>query len=442
MTLPTSESTGTTRRAQRALEHNGGGPIRHGQQRPHRALPTILKIVAAALAVVLVSGASVATYATWNVTNNLAAGGIDITPDDDSEPPAVGAIVGGFNMLVVGVDNDSSQGDQYGFRSGTLNDVNMLIHVSSDHTSATVVSLPRDLIVSHPECTNPMTKVVNSALYAAPLNDAQSRGGLACVVKTVAELTGLKIPYAAQISFNGVVKMTNAIGGVPVCLATAINDSDTGLHLKAGTHKLSGQTALEFLRTRHGVGDSSDLARISSQQIYLSSLIKTVKTNGTLTDVTKLYKLATAASKNVHLSTSLSSLDTMVSMAQAASSINLDELAFVQYPGSTGNASYPGKVVPNTVLADEIFSAIKADKPVVLADGSIRGGSAVLSTATPTATSTTPATATSTPTATPTTPTATTTAPATTAPVTPKPTKTVSGGTGIMGNDTACVVGS
>ncbi len=86
------------------------------------------------------------------------------------------------------------------------------------------------------------------------------------MVDTVENLTGLSIPYAGLITFDGVIEMSNALGGVDVCVAEPINDTYTGLHLTAGSHNLEGSDALAFLRTRHGVGDGSDLARISSSR--------------------------------------------------------------------------------------------------------------------------------------------------------------------------------
>ncbi|MBK0297254.1 LCP family protein, partial [Bacillus sp. S34] len=74
--------------------------------------------------------------------------------------------------------------------------------------------------------------------------------------------------------------------------------------------------ALAFLRSRHGVGDGSDLGRISSQQVFLSSLLRTVKSNDTLTSPTTLYKLARAAASNMQLSQSLNDVGTMVQMGR------------------------------------------------------------------------------------------------------------------------------
>ena len=87
------------------------------------------------------------------------------------------------------------------------------------------------------------------------LNTALAYGGLACTVKTVSELTGLEIPYAAVIEFNGVVAMSNAVGGVTVCVAEKIEDEYTGTFLDPGEHELEGMAALQFLRTRHGIAD-------------------------------------------------------------------------------------------------------------------------------------------------------------------------------------------
>src|SRR5690554_6386322 len=116
---------------------------------------------------------------------------------------------------------------------------------------------------------------------------------------TVEVLTGLDIHCVGMITFGGVVRMSNAIGGVPVCVNGPVIDKYSCINLPAaGTYELSGKTALAFLRSRKGVGDGSDLTRISSQQVYLSSLVRTLKSSETLGDAAKLYGLAQAASSS------------------------------------------------------------------------------------------------------------------------------------------------
>ncbi|MDB5726746.1 MAG: hypothetical protein JWQ16_3500, partial [Novosphingobium sp.] len=124
----------------------------------------------------------------------------------------------------------------------------------------------------------------------------------------------------------------------------------------------------------HGVGDGSDLGRISSQQVYLSSLVRVVKSSDTLTNFTKLYGIAQAATTNMTLSTSLKNLNTMVSMALVLKGIPLSNITFVQYPSTTGvGGVYSGKVAPLVTPASELFAKIKADQPFSLDSGTGRG---------------------------------------------------------------------
>lgn len=385
-----------------AAERRGKGeikPTRHGRLRRHRAWPRILQIVGTAVVVVLVASVSVTTYVAYSLQQKISANAVDLgTPAEALPDISGGEFPGGFNMLVVGVDNAPGQHTgAYGERGGTLNDVNILIHVSADHKSGTVVSIPRDMIIAHPSCTSSTTGVTYGAMSAQPVNVAYSRGGLSCVVTTIEYLTGLSIPYAAQLSFAAVEAMTDAVGGVPVCLANDIDDKDSRLHLTAGTHVISGPTALEFLRTRHGAGDGSDLSRISLQQQYMSSLIRTITSNDTLTNPVKLYNLAEAAGNNLTLSKSLTAVDTMVAMARAVKTLDLSKLTFITWPGHTGDKQYPGKYVPNVVPANALIQAIKNDTPVTATGGV--GNGAKISTSTPTPTKTSTAKATSKPTA-------------------------------------------
>ncbi|OIH94379.1 LCP family protein [Curtobacterium sp. MCBA15_001] len=353
------------------------GIARHGRLPRRSPWGTLAKVLSGTLAVALVGSASVAAIAAKQVTDDLGEG-VQIQGQPAVQPAGdvLSAYQGGFNMLVVGTDNDPAQGTQYGARDATLNDVNILLHVSADHTNATAVSIPRDLVTPIPACEKPDGSGTTSAMAARPINDAWGEGGLNCVVQTVQGLTGLDVQYSAAVSFNGVIEMSNAIGGVPVCVASPITDRYTGLDLPAGTTTLQGEQALEFLRTRHGVGDGSDLGRISSQQVFLSSLLRTVKSNETLTSPATLYKLARAAASNMQLSQSLNDVGTMVQMGRALQDLPLDQVNFVQYPGTTsGTGVYAGKVQPTKYLADELFAAIAADKSFSLGAGSTGIGS-------------------------------------------------------------------
>lgn len=349
------------------------GIARHGQLRPSRPAVTVLKFVAAVVAVVAVSAASVAGIAVTQITNGIKT--VALPGETQGPPPDLGSFEGGFNLLIVGSDTRAGQGAQFGKDDGVLNDVTMLVHVSQDQTNAVAVSIPRDMVVPIPACPRADGKGTYSSMSAQPINNTLAYGGLACTVLTVEKLTGLSIPFAALITFQGVIQMSTAVGGVPVCINGPLIDKYSGINLpKAGTYTLAGADALAFLRSRHGVGDGSDLGRISSQQVFLSSLVRTVKSNDTLTNFTKLYGLATAASQNMTLSNSLKNINTMASLALVLKGIPLDRITFVQYPGTTGvGGVYSGKVAPLKDVAAALFVKIKADEPFILDSGTGRG---------------------------------------------------------------------
>jgi LCP family protein required for cell wall assembly len=236
------------------------------------------------------------------------------------------------------------------------------LHVAEDQKSAVLVSIPRDMVVPLPACEN------GGPATGLPINETFYYGGLACTVETVQNLTGLPIQFAGVITFNGVIAMSTAVGGVEVCINEPILDPYTGLNLPtAGSHTLEGWNALAFLRSRHGVGDGSDLGRISSQQVFLSSLVRKIKSDDTLTDFGKLYGIAQAATQNMKLSENFARLDTLVSIALVLKNIPLENIAMVQYPSRTGGTGiFLGKVQPITATATALFDAIKADVPIAL----------------------------------------------------------------------------
>lgn len=349
---------------------------RHGRLRKPSAVATVVKLIAATLAVVLVSAGSVAAITLYQLNAQIQT--VHLVGETQGPPPDLGAFDGGFNILIVGSDTRQGQdgiGGSAKDDSSVLNDVTMLVHVSQDQTNAVVVSIPRDMVVPIPPCPRADGKGNYSGMSAMPINNTLAYGGLPCTVLTVKALTGLDIPFAALITFTGVANMADAVGGVPVCINGPLHDPYSGIDIDhAGTFTLSGAVALAFLRSRHGVGDGSDLGRISSQQVYLSSLVRTIKSSDTLTNFTKLYGLANAATKNMQLSTSLSNVNTMVSMALVLKNIPPSRLTFVQYPSTTGvGGVYSGKVAPLTAPAAALFATIKADQPFTLNSGTGRG---------------------------------------------------------------------
>ncbi|MDH2443485.1 LCP family protein [Amnibacterium sp. CER49] len=346
------------------------GPQRFRPLARHGRLPTpglasfVLKALGLALAVLLVSGVSIAAVAYGRVAAQIDANKVDL--GGSGAVPSIGAHSGTVNLLLVGSDSRNGQKGHYGENPGsTLNDVNILLHISQDHTKAEAISFPRDLYVDVPACRDPSNGRLLPPETSVKINTTLEYGGVGCTRDTIQRLTGMQIPYVGLISFDGVVEMSNAVGGVPVCVASPINDDYTDLHLTKGVHVLQGTTALKFLRTRHGVGDGSDVTRISSQQVFLSALVRKMKSTSTLTDVTKLYGLATAAADSMTLSTTLANVDTMVSIAEALAPISLSKFVLVQYP--TKLTLDGSGLEPNTEPDKVLIDAVKGDKTLRLA---------------------------------------------------------------------------
>ncbi|GAT71923.1 LCP family protein [Microbacterium hydrocarbonoxydans] len=336
---------------------------RHGQLRSPGALGQLLKFIAIGLAVVLVSGFGVAAYIVYDLSSTVTANAVELEGTEDL-PPDIGAYEGGFNLVLTGVDTCEDAYKQYfGERctgkdsEGTLNDVNLLVHVSEEPRRITVVSFPRDLQVPIPACQDEDGNET-SAMSRQSINVAYGTGGLNCVAKTISELTGQEVQFAASVTFGGVIEITNAIGGVDVCLATPIKDKYTGLDMTAGNHTIQGIQALQFLRTRYGVGDGSDLGRIGNQQQYMSSLVRKMISSETLGNVPVMLKLANTGLQNTEASTSLANSPmTIVQIALAVKSVPFEDIVFLQFPTNTDpyNANH---VVPNEEAAAAMWDAI------------------------------------------------------------------------------------
>jgi LCP family protein required for cell wall assembly len=355
---------------------SGTALARHGQLARPAAWRSVAGLIAGALAVLLVAGASISAIVVHQLGSDIDT---FVLPGQTAgeQAPSIAAYEGGFNILIVGSDVCEDDSGCNGRGSAELNDVTMLLHVSEDQTNATAVSFPRDLVVPIPECPKADGSGSYSAMSARPINETLSYGGLSCTVLTVQELTGLDIQFAGLIKFSGVIAMSDAVGGVPVCVSGPVVDAYSGINLpEAGTYTLSGSEALSFLRTRHGVGDGGDLTRISSQQVYLSSLLRTLKSADTLGDPVKVYNLARAATSSMTLSESFAQLDTLAAVALALKDVPLESFNFVQYPGSTeGTGVFAGKVQPVEAKATELFDKIRADEPFTLATGGDGQGS-------------------------------------------------------------------
>jgi LCP family protein required for cell wall assembly len=179
---------------------------------------------------------------------------------------------------------------------------------------ALAVSIPRDSFV--PIAGGRGTHKINSAyrrgmqaaeealraqgIDGAELDRRAREAGRSTLVRTVEDLTGVEIDRFAEIGMAGFVELTEALGGVPVCLNAPVRDSYSGLDLPAGRHLVSGPGALAFVRQRHGLADG-DLDRIARQQAFAAGVTQRVLAAGTLADPTRLRRLVDIATRYVVL---------------------------------------------------------------------------------------------------------------------------------------------
>lgn len=339
---------------------------RHGQLRSPGPIGQLFKLIGIGLAVVLVSGLSIGAFVVTDLSNTVSANAVELEGQEPA-PPHISEYEGGFDLLLVGTDScEEAYAHLFGDRcsgadsEGNLNDVNILLHVSEEPRRLTAVSFPRDLMLPIPSCTRE-DGGETSAMSKQPLNSAYMYGGLNCVAKTITNLTGQDIEFAASVTFGGVIEITNAIGGVDVCLASPIKDYHTGLDMAAGTHTVTGLEALQFLRTRHGVGDGSDLGRIGNQQQYMSSLARKLISGEVLGNVPTMLRLANTALSNLEASTSLTNPMTIAQIGLAVKDVPFEDIVFLQYP-TFGDPADANKVVSDTASAQLMWDAINANQ--------------------------------------------------------------------------------
>ncbi|MEV6610685.1 LCP family protein [Kutzneria sp. NPDC051319] len=278
---------------------------------------------------IAVTMASVLTLAlTWfgwtqlqQITSGLTTADV-IESGSSSESPADGS----EDILLVGMDSRTdAQGNPLspellaqlhaGGDEGESNtDTMILVHIPNGGGRATAISIPRDSFVDI--AGGHGTHKINSAfargkydvepslkqqgLAGAPLEVRSNQEGAKTAIRTVQNLTGVTIDHYAQINLAGFYDITQAVGGVQVCLRNAVDDDYSGAHFQAGEQTVSGAAALSFVRQRHGLPEG-DLDRIRRQQAFMAGMAQKILSAGTLTDTGKLAALADAVKKSVVL---------------------------------------------------------------------------------------------------------------------------------------------
>ncbi|MFD4508712.1 LCP family protein [Streptomyces sp. NPDC058457] len=334
----------------------------------------MLKIVGLTLAGVMTLGIAGAGWVYWHLNDNIKSVDINSALGDDRPAKAVTTPTatasasaspsplptGSVNILVLGSDSRSGKENKKlggGSSSGARSDTAMVVHIDAGRTSATVVSIPRDTLVTRPSC--PLSSGGSTSVaYNAMFNSAYSVGGAVCAVKTVESITGVRMDHYLEIDFSGFAKLVDALGGVTVTTDQDIDDDDSHLHLKKGTHHLNGTQALALARTRHGIGDGSDLGRIGLQQKLVKALLDQMASSSLLTNPAKLYEVADAVTSSLTTDTGLDSLSELMRLGQSLKGLTSDNVKTVMMPVVTAPSDH-NRVIAKEPAASDLWKSLR-----------------------------------------------------------------------------------
>ncbi|MGW0884374.1 LCP family protein [Streptomyces sp. NPDC002671] len=339
---------------------SGGGRGR-GRKARSRGRTALLAVAWTAAGIVVLGGTG-AGYLYFKLNGNIKSVDINqaLGPDRPSKLDN-----GSENILVLGSDSRSGSNRKLG--GGTddgsaRSDTAMILHAYQGHKKASVVSIPRDTLIDRPACTDPKGTTYPAAT-GVMFNSAYSTGGAACAVKTVETMTGVRMDHYLEVDFAGFQKLVDDLGGVQVTTTKSIDDPQSHLSLKAGRHTLNGQQALGLVRTRHGVGDGSDLGRIQLQQAFIKALMTQVKHVGVFSNPKRLYDLADTATKAVTTDSDLGTVNSLADFADGLKGISSSHMSMVTMPVRYDPANL-NRVLPAAAKDQLVWDALKNDQPI------------------------------------------------------------------------------
>ena len=325
-------------------------------------MPVWLKIVTGILSLVMIGALAFAGFWFVRLQSNISKAPLNAGGGGTDAP--VSDATGRMQILILGSDTRDGLNGEYGTSDDSKgygkSDVMMLMDISEDNKRVSVISFPRDLLVDIPECKDEKTKQTFPARSGVMINEAMGEAGIGCAVDTVNKLTGLTVDHFMMADFNAVKELSNAVGGVDVCISDAVYDPDSRLRLPKGTSAVQGEMALAFLRTRHAFADGGDLGRIRAQQGFLSSLTRKIKDEGTLSDPGRMLKIADVVTQNLTVDEGLASVPSLLTIGNRLKDIDISKVAFVAVPTT------PALVDPNRLQIAEpagpqLFSALQRD---------------------------------------------------------------------------------
>jgi LCP family protein required for cell wall assembly len=360
------------------------GPLAEPRRRKSVRRPILLAgrslaALFAVLALVLTGGAW-----KWSTSTNSRLNTISALDPDSHDIVDPNGQYGDENFLIVGMDSrggaNANMGagdtdDADGIRSDTV----MLVNIPANRKRVVAVSFPRDLAITPLQCEawNPETgkygpiydqkkgKLGQRMVYTeTKLNSTFSFGGPKCLVKEIQKLSGLSINRFIAIDFVGFARMVDALGGVEVCSKTPLQDYELGTVLEhAGRQIIDAPTALNYVRARQVTTEfNGDYGRIKRQQLFLSSLLRSLISEDMLMNITKLNNVVNIFIGNSYVD-NVKTKD-LVQLGQSLQGMAAGHITFVTVP--TGVTDQNGDEPPRTADMKALFAAIINDDPLPL----------------------------------------------------------------------------
>ncbi len=341
---------------------SGGGPGGPGGRPPnHRTPGGVLagRIITAFLAALVLIVTGIGFFTNFSGNSDAQEQAKQAAPKDPTK---------GMNILLIGADSRTNadgsplsaeelQQVATEANSGTNTDTIMVVHIPDGGGKATAVSIPRDTWIDQDVVTDlpgpyhdgsqgdykpnkinsfyGTAKAFTQEYLASKGVDGKDRefrsseAGRKMLIQVVSKFTGLHIDHYAEVNLIAFYSISNAIGGVPVCLNNAVDDPWSGAKFPAGQQEVQGTAALSFVRQRHGL-PGGDLDRVKRQQAFLAGAIKKV-----LSNPTSIPSLASAAKKTLVMDKGLDLL-TLGQQMQSLSSGNVTFTTIPTHGAATG----------------------------------------------------------------------------------------------------------
>ena len=338
-----------------------GAPKRKAKKRKRHTVAKVL------LATVLVLAMVTGLGTIWlyrHLNSNLNVLDISDQLTDQPEKIAVEGPHEPLNILVMGSDSRDCEGCNIDNLTGggQRSDTTILLHVSADRSRAYGISIPRDSMVDRPDCKDEDGGSIPGADYVM-WNEAFGLGGPACTIQQFQQLTGVRLDHFVVVNFEGFKDMVDAVGGVEMCIPEDIYDPSHGINIEAGTRKLEGTEALNYVRARYTIGNGSDTGRMKRQQAFIASMTSAVVSAGTLARPDRLVRFLNAATSSLTVDPGLENVVKIADLGLQFQDTGLNKIQFITIPNMP-DPNDPNRLVWTEPQAQDVWDKIANDEPL------------------------------------------------------------------------------